>query len=78
MSDDDGEGPRRCYPDWVWRSHPRDATATELYGRLLDQAVVVGSAATDLLADTALRVAARTGQPSSTPIGGTNGYRTHA
>ena len=41
------------YPDWVWRSHPRDATAAELHGRLLDQAVVVGSAATDLLADTA-------------------------
>ena len=53
MSDDDGEGPRRCYPDWVWSSHPRDATAAELHGRLLDPAVVVGSAATDLLADTA-------------------------
>jgi nitrilase len=44
------------YPDWVWRSRPWDAISTELYGRLLDQAVVVGSAATDLLADTARRL----------------------
>jgi nitrilase len=44
------------YPDWVWRSRPWDATSTELYRRLLDQAVVAGSAATDLLADTARRL----------------------
>jgi nitrilase len=44
------------YPDWVWRSRPWDATSTELYRRLLDQAVVVGSPATELLADTARRL----------------------
>ncbi len=44
------------YPDWVWRTRPWDAEATDLYARLLDQAVVVGSAATDLLADTARRL----------------------
>jgi nitrilase len=44
------------YPDWVWRTRPWDAEATALYARLLDQAVVVGSAATDLLADTARRL----------------------
>ena len=35
------------YPDWVWRTRPWDADATALYARLLDQAVVVGSPATD-------------------------------
>ena len=44
------------YPDWVWRTRPWDAEATALYARLLDQAVVVGSAATDVLADTARRL----------------------
>ena len=44
------------YPDWVWRTRPWDADATALYARLLDQAVVVGSAATDVLADTARRL----------------------
>jgi nitrilase len=44
------------YPDWVWRTRPWDAEATALYAGLLDQAVVVGSAATDLLADTARRL----------------------
>jgi len=44
------------YPDWVWRTKPWDATATALYARLLDQAVVVGSPATDLLAETARRL----------------------
>ncbi|HLI38636.1 MAG TPA: carbon-nitrogen hydrolase family protein [Streptosporangiaceae bacterium] len=44
------------YPDWVWRTRPWDATATALYSRLLDQAVVVGSPATELLADTARRL----------------------
>ena len=32
------------YPDWVWRTRPWDAEATELYARLFDQAVTVGSA----------------------------------
>ena len=41
------------YPDWVWRTRPWDADATALYARLFDQAVVVGSPATDLLAETA-------------------------
>jgi predicted amidohydrolase len=44
------------YPDWVWRTRPWDANATVLYARLLHQAVVVGSAATDLLAETASRL----------------------
>jgi predicted amidohydrolase len=44
------------YPDWVWRTRPWDATATGLYARLLDQAVVAGSPATDPLADTARRL----------------------
>src|SRR6201990_3311451 len=44
------------YPDWVWRTRPWDADATALYTRLFDQAVVVGSPATDLLAETAARL----------------------
>ena len=44
------------YPDWVWRTRPWDANATALYTRLVDQAVVVGSPATDLLAETAHRL----------------------
>ena len=44
------------YPDWVWRTRPWDADATALYARLFDQAVVVGSAATDVLAETAARL----------------------
>ena len=44
------------YPDWVWRTRPWDADATALYARLFDQAVVVGSPATDLLAETAGRL----------------------
>ena len=44
------------YPDWVWRTRPWDANASALYARLLDQAVVVGSSATDELADTARRL----------------------
>ena len=43
-------------PDWVWRTRPWAHHATELYARLLDQAVVVGSAATDTLADVARRL----------------------
>jgi len=41
------------YPDWVWRTRPWDATATELYSRLYHQAVVIGSPACDRLAETA-------------------------
>ena len=44
------------YPDWVWRTRPWDAEATALYARLFDQAVTVGSPATDVLADTAARL----------------------
>jgi predicted amidohydrolase len=44
------------YPDRMWRTEPWDATATALYARLLDQAVVAGSPATDLLAVTARRL----------------------
>jgi len=44
------------YPDWVWRTRPWDENATAFYARLLDQAVVVGSSATDTLADTARRL----------------------
>ncbi|MFI5035365.1 MAG: carbon-nitrogen hydrolase family protein [Acidimicrobiales bacterium] len=44
------------YPDWVWRTRPWDANAGALYARLLDQALVVGSSATDVLAATARRL----------------------
>jgi nitrilase len=44
------------YPDWVWRTRPWDAEATSLYARLFDQAVTVGSPATDVLAETARRL----------------------
>jgi predicted amidohydrolase len=44
------------YPDWVWRTRPWDAEATALYARLFDQAVTVGSPATDVLAETAGRL----------------------
>jgi nitrilase len=44
------------YPDWVWRTRPWDADSTALYARLFDQAVVVGSAAADVLAETAGRL----------------------
>jgi len=44
------------YPDWVWRTRPWDADATALYARLYDQAVVVGSPATEVLAETAGRL----------------------
>ena len=38
------------YPDWVWRTRPWDQHATALWARLVDEAVVVGSAATDAIA----------------------------
>ena len=44
------------YPDWVWRTRPWDADATALYARLLDQAVVVGSPAAGVFAETARRL----------------------
>ena len=44
------------YPDWVWRTRPWDADASALYARLFDQAVVVGSPATKMLAETAGRL----------------------
>jgi nitrilase len=44
------------YPDWVWRTRPWDSDAVALYARLFDQALVVGSAATDVLAGTARRL----------------------
>ena len=44
------------YPDWVWRTRPWDADATALYARLLDQAVVAGSPAAGVLAETARRL----------------------
>ena len=44
------------YPDWVWRTRPWDADATALYARLSDQAVVAGSPAAEVLAETAGRL----------------------
>jgi nitrilase len=44
------------YPDWVWRTKPWDADASALYARLLDQAVVAGSPAAGVLAETARRL----------------------
>ena len=44
------------YPDWVWRTRPWDADASALYARLFDQAVIVGSPATEVLAETAGRL----------------------
>jgi nitrilase len=44
------------YPDWAWRTRPWDAHASAMYDRLLDQAVVIGSAATEVLAETARRL----------------------
>ena len=44
------------YPDWVWRTRPWDADASALYARLLDQAVVVGSPAAGVFAETARRL----------------------
>lgn len=41
------------YPDWVWRTRPWDRHATALWTRLVEQAVVVGDAATEALADAA-------------------------
>lgn len=41
------------YPDWVWRSAPWSEGAAERFGRLLDNSVVVPSAATETLGDAA-------------------------
>jgi nitrilase len=43
------------YPDWVWRTRPWDEHASALYARLLDQAVVVPSPATEALGAAASR-----------------------
>src|SRR5688572_11682690 len=43
------------YPDWVWRTRPWDGHASALYARLLDQAVVVPSPATETLGAAAAR-----------------------
>lgn len=42
-----------AYPDWVWRSPPWSDGRSQWYARLLDQSVVVPSAATDTLASAA-------------------------
>ena len=39
-----------AYPDWVWRAKPWDEASTKLYGRLVDQAVVVPGPDTERLA----------------------------
>ncbi len=44
------------YPEWVWRTTPWDEHSAELYARLLDQSVVVGSPACDALAEVARRL----------------------
>jgi nitrilase len=41
------------YPDWVWRTRPWDRESSALFARLVDQSVVVGSAACDALAEIA-------------------------
>lgn len=43
------------YPDWVWRTRPWDADATRLAALLFDNAVVVGSAVTQVLGQAAKR-----------------------
>src|SRR5688572_17731900 len=43
------------YPDWVWRTRPWDQHATALWERLVEQAIVVGSPASDAIADAARR-----------------------
>jgi nitrilase len=41
------------YPDWVWRSAPWSEGAAERFGKLLDNSVLVPSAATERLGDAA-------------------------
>ena len=38
------------YPDWVWRTNPWEGRSSDLYARLLDQAVTVPGPAVDVLA----------------------------
>ena len=61
------------YPDWVWRTKPWDEHATALYARLLDQAVVVPSPATDAIGRAAARAGAwvSVGVDEREPHGGT-------
>jgi len=46
------------YPDWVWRATPWDGPSGPLYGRLLENSVIVPSAATDALGRASRRVKA--------------------
>jgi nitrilase len=46
------------YPDWVWRAGVWDEVSEQLYGRLLENSVVVPSAATDALGAAARRSSA--------------------
>ena len=46
------------YPDWVWRRTPWNDGPSDWWTRLHDQAVVVGSPATDALADAAREASA--------------------
>ncbi len=43
------------YPDWVWKTRPRDAQAAALQAALFDNAVIVGSAVTQVLGVAAQR-----------------------
>jgi len=44
-----------AYPDWVWRTTPWEDGEARWFARLLDQSVVVPSAATEALGETARR-----------------------
>jgi len=44
-----------AYPDWAWRLTPWELRASVLYGRLFDQAVVIGGRATEVLGGAARR-----------------------
>ncbi len=43
------------YPDWVWRTSPSDERAAAYYAALFDNAIVIGSAVTQVLAVAARR-----------------------
>ncbi len=46
------------YPDWVWRAPAWDGPSEDLYGRLLENAVEIPSATTDVLGKAAKRAKA--------------------
>src|SRR6266498_3244524 len=46
------------YPDWVWRTRPWDSNASALFGRLIDQSVVVPGPVTVALGEAAARAGA--------------------